>query len=85
MGVYRVLQQVNVGFRRVRLAGLDPDRLYRVTGPDGAVTRHYGNELMQVGLVTSDGSCGENKTGEGDFTAWLYQLEAETDKALKIE
>ena len=85
VGVYRVLQQVNVGFRRVRLAGLDPDRLYRVTGPDGAVTRHYGDELMQVGLVTSDGSCGENKTGEGDFTAWLYQLEAETDKALKIE
>ena len=37
VGVYRVLQQVNAGFRRVRLAGLDPDRPYRVTGPDGAV------------------------------------------------
>lgn len=76
VGVYRVLQEVNAGFRRVRLAGLDPDRLYRVTAPDGTARCHYGDELMQAGLVTSDGSCGENPTGEGDFLARLYRLEA---------
>lgn len=76
VGVYRVLQEVNAGFRRVRLAGLDPDRLYRVTAPDGTVGCHYGDELMQAGLVTSDASCGENTTGEGDFIARLYRLEA---------
>lgn len=76
VGVFRVLQEVNAGFRRVRLAGLDPDRLYRVTAPDGTARCHYGDELMQAGLVTSDGSCGENPTGEGDFLARLYRLEA---------
>lgn len=75
VGVYRVLQEVNAGFRRVRLAGLDPDRLYRVTAPDETVSFHYGDELMQAGLVTSDASCGENNTGEGDFIARLYRLE----------
>ena len=41
------------------------------------MSHHYGDELMQAGLVTSDASCGENRTGEGDFSGWLYQLEAE--------
>lgn len=76
VGVYRVLQEPNAGFRRVRLAGLDPDRLYRVTAPDGTARCHYGDELMQAGLVTSDASCGENTTGEGDFIARLYRVEA---------
>lgn len=67
VGVYRVLQEVNAGFRRVRLAGLDPD---------GSARCHYGDELMQAGLVTSDGSCGESPTGEEDFLARLYRLEA---------
>ena len=79
---YRILQEVNVGYRRLKLAGLDPDTLYRVTPlGSGAVAAGraeevYGDELMQAGLVTSDGSCGENFTGEGDFISRLYLVEA---------
>ena len=79
---YRVLQEVNVGYRRLKLAGLDPDTLYRVT-PLGSgmavcstVQEAFGDELMHAGLVTSDGSCGENKSDEGDFLSRLYLVDA---------
>ena len=79
---FRVLQEVNVGYRRLKLAGLDPDTLYRVTPlgsgavPSGKVREIFGDELMYAGLVTSDGSCGENFTDEGDFISRLYLIQA---------
>ncbi len=78
---HRVLQEVNAGFRRLKLAGLDSDAFYRVTplgsggAADGPVQEAFGDELMHAGLVTSDGSCGENFTGEGDFVSRLYLIE----------
>ena len=31
----------------------------------------YGDELMNVGLIISDSSCGENKDGIGDYYSCL--------------
>lgn len=72
VGYYRILQEVNVGFRRVRLAGLDPLRCYQILGGE----RIFGDELMAVGLITSDESSGGGCQGEGDFTSRIYVLEA---------
>lgn len=74
---YLILQEVNAGYRRLRLAGLDPDRLYRVTRlGSGARTAGQpitacGDELMRAGLVTTD----EDPASEGDFVSRLYLLE----------
>lgn len=73
LGYYRCLQEVNTGYRRVCLAGLDPDRLYHVSGLEIDV---YGDALMHAGLVLSDGSSGENRDPDGDFVSRLYRIEA---------
>ena len=78
VGQYLILQEVNAGYRRLRLAGLDPDRLYRVTRlGSGARTAGQpitacGDELMRAGLVTTD----EDPASEGDFASHLYLIEA---------
>lgn len=77
VGYYRVLNEVNVGYRRVRLAGLDENAVYTINGTDQATD---GRELMKAGLVISDYTSGEN--GEtyngrnGDFISRLYVLES---------
>ena len=78
VGQYLILQEVNAGYRRLRLAGLDPDRLYRVTRlgsgarAAGQPVTAYGDELMRAGLVTTD----EDPASEGDFASHLYLIEA---------
>ena len=78
VGQYLILQEVNAGYRRLRLAGLDPDRLYRVTRlgsgarAAGQSVTAYGDELMRAGLVTTD----EDPASEGDFASHLYLIEA---------
>ena len=78
VGYYRPLNEVNVGFRRVKLQGLNPDFKYNVSMNE---TTNYGDELMNVGLITSDGSCGENKAPydgtNGDYQSRIYLLKAE--------
>ena len=69
VGYYRPLQEVNVGYRRLPLLGLDEDKMYHVNGLD-----LYGDELMNVGLIISDSSCDENKDGCGDYYSKLYIL-----------
>lgn len=73
VGYYRPLQVVNEGYRRVKLMGLDSDKEYHVSIHDVTC---YGDELMNIGLITSDSSCGENKDGEGDYLSRLYILKA---------
>ena len=79
VGDYLILQQVNAGYRRIRLAGLDPSQLYRVTPlgsgaePCGQPYTAGGDELMQAGLVTTGDSQAQH---EGDFVSRLYWLEA---------
>ena len=74
VGWYRILNRVNASFSRLKLAGLDPDLEYEING-----RRFYGDELMYLGLVTSDGSAGEMPEGPGgscDFDSRLYLLKA---------
>ena len=77
VGYYRVLQQVNVNYRRVKLMGLNPDYEYEVSIND---TVNNGDELMNVGLITTDGSSGEpvdHYNGlNGDYQSRLYILKA---------
>lgn len=71
VGYYRILQEINQGFRRVKLYGLDPHQKYHVSLLD---LDCYGDELMNVGLLTSDSSCGGHSTDEGDYISRLYVL-----------
>ena len=75
-GFYRTLSRANTHFSKIRFQGLDPDFAYRVNGKD----LFYGDELMNSGMVTSDGTSG--KTGEdvlppSDFFSRLFLLTAE--------
>ena len=75
VGYYRVLQQINVGFRRLKLQGLLPDALYSISGKEET---EYGLELERAGMVISDDSSSENRnTDEGDYLARLYLLQAQ--------
>ncbi len=83
VGWYRVLNTVTPPYTRLRLTGLDPDRLYTVTVREKnragrVVGQFYGDELMHAGLVTSDQSSGESLEGgeaSCDFDSRLYILE----------
>ena len=77
VGYYRVLNEVNVGYRRIRLKGLDPDLIYH-NSEDGRMID--GKQLMRAGLVLTDYTSGENgetyNGSNGDFQSRLYVLEA---------
>ena len=70
IGYYRTLQEVNVGYRRVRLSGLDEQKLYIINQQE-----YYGDELMNIGLVISDESCGENHSDFGDYRSQLFIIQ----------
>ena len=86
VGRYRMLNHPNEPFSRLKLAGLNPDTCYEVIGPDvytesvaGETNRkvHYGDELMQAGLVISEDSSG--KTGSdvvraSDFSSQIFLI-----------
>ncbi len=78
VGWYRMLSKVNDAFTRVRLAGLDPDICYHnsLTQVDC-----YGDELMHLGMLTTDESAGVRGTEIGmmqseDFDSRIYVLTA---------
>ncbi|HIV68241.1 MAG TPA: alpha-galactosidase [Candidatus Butyricicoccus stercorigallinarum] len=76
VGWYKILNEVNSFFRRVKLCGLDPALRYRV---DGAGV-YAGDELMNVGLLTTDSSAGEcrgDQKPSRDFDSRLFILKAE--------
>jgi alpha-galactosidase len=84
VGHYRVLNRPNRGSSRLRLRGLDPKASYRVSvwpvGEDQVSAANTGirggDELMRVGLlVASDDPVDSRHVG--DFTARLFDLEAE--------
>ncbi len=70
---YRRSQEVNQGYRRIRLRGLDPGVLYTV---NDLQRTYYGDELMNAGLVLSDSSSGEEKSSDGDYVSRLYLIRA---------
>ena len=74
---YRTLQKVNQPYKRVKLIGLCPNKKYKVSINN---YKAYGDELMNLGLLTSDHSSGEFKgdgTPDGDYLSRLYILESE--------
>ncbi len=77
VGWYRVLNCVNGQYARVRLMGLKPELCYR-NSRTGLC--HYGDELMNVGLITSDETAGQVPEGIApytDFESRIYVLEVE--------
>ena len=78
VGGYRTLNGINMGYTRVKLRGLEPDSVYRVS-EDGVLRgEYYGDELMNVGLVTSDADSGELLPGmrpSCDFDSRIFVLE----------
>ena len=76
-GWYRVLNGVNLPYTRLRLKGLCEDLPYKVDGESGI---HYGSELMNAGLITTDASSGQAQGDEEmcrDFESRLYILKAD--------
>ena len=76
VGYYRVMQPVNVGFKRLKLKGLKEDTCYKVSG---YAYDYYGDELMQVGMILSDSASGVWKKGvndKGDFQAEVFEIVA---------
>ena len=78
VGWYRTLNGINMGYTRVKLRGLELDSVYRVS-EDGVLRgEYYGDELMNVGLVTSDADSGELLPGmrpSCDFDSRIFVLE----------
>lgn len=77
VGYYRPLQPINVGYEKIKLYGLDPDKEYHVSIND---IDCYGDELMEFGLITSDATCGENRDiydgTNGDYRSRIYIIKA---------
>ena len=74
---YRERNVVNAEFTRVRLQGLDPDFIYK---NEYNGTENYGDELMNLGLLTTDVTAGE-PTNEDlpctDYESRIYVLTVE--------
>ncbi|OAK67297.1 alpha-galactosidase [Lederbergia galactosidilytica] len=48
VGYYKVLAKPNEKYNRLKLNGLDPNKLYTVSGRN---SNHYGDELMNIGIL----------------------------------
>lgn len=76
VGWYRVMNPVNDCYTRLPLKGLLKDTEYTVEGKDRTF---FGDELMNLGLLTSDPTSGQPEAGEFpgcDFDSRLYILKA---------
>ncbi|MEY8337604.1 alpha-galactosidase [Lachnospiraceae bacterium 62-35] len=85
LGWYRILNQANPPYSRLKLKGLNPDLRYEIWQDGKLMKLHkegkgcYGDELMSFGLITSDYGAGEmssDKEPHGDFHSKIYILKA---------
>lgn len=75
VGYYKILNDVNCEYRRLYLPGLDADTLYNVQEELGPYLGNFtGDELANIGLVTTDASAGQNQETT-DFYSKLFILE----------
>ncbi len=75
VGWYRILNCVNASYTRVRLEGLNPQFCYHNLKTGRC---HFGDELMHIGLITSDETAGQvpsDVTPYTDFESRIYVLE----------
>lgn len=88
VGWYRTLSHVNQPTSKIRLQGLDPNCRYSIsTQGDHPYQEHapYGDELMHIGMITSDGLSGQVGRMDkyyGDFDSRLYRLKAIEPEAM---
>ncbi len=76
VGWYRILNGTNLSYSRIPLKGLNPELCYELHNTNHS---HYGDELMNLGLITTDDTAGElpsNHTPSCDFDSRLYILTA---------
>lgn len=76
VGYYKVLARPNDKYYRIKLKGLDPDKLYSIEGKE---TTHYGDELMNIGIVLAEDYTDRaseywQREKEGDFSSKLFIL-----------
>lgn len=83
VGYYKILNDVNCAYRRVKLKGLDNDLEYTIenlNNPNEVATKSaYGDELMNIGLLTTDPSSGQVLDGtrkSNDFDSTIFILKA---------
>ena len=76
VGWYRVLNGINLPYSRVQLHGLNSDYCYETVGTQEC---HFGDELMNIGLIINDPSAGQVQDGgptSCDFDSKIYVLKA---------
>ncbi|BBM36152.1 glycoside hydrolase clan GH-D [Pseudoleptotrichia goodfellowii] len=77
VGYYRKSVEVNEGFKRVRLTGLNENLDYTVNKKNkGTLNKVGGDELMNVGLFIGEANT-EHRDMQGDYYTELYYLKAE--------
>ena len=59
MAYFKVLNDVNCEFRRMKLKGLSGEFLYQAADESGNVGEFYGDELMNIGFITTDRASSE--------------------------
>ncbi|MBU9711598.1 alpha-galactosidase [Evansella tamaricis] len=69
VGYYKVLNVPNDSWKRLKLQGLDPNKQYSLNGNPSRI--HYGDELMQVGIIIEDKDFCANA---GDFSSAIFVL-----------
>lgn len=78
---FKILNDVNCEFRRIRLQGLEGDFCYRMIEDGTDKGSFYGDELMNIGMVTTDGSAGEAAPEKActDFWSRIVVLNVEEE------
>ncbi len=75
VGYYKVLNNPNEAYQRLKLTGLDPNKQYQV---NDLSRNYYGDELMNVGIILSNTLSnpeGENLgLDDGDYQSKIYVL-----------
>ncbi|MGM0924019.1 MAG: alpha-galactosidase [Bacillota bacterium] len=74
---YKVLAKPNDKYYRIKLTGLDSDKLYSIEGQE---TTHYGDELMNAGIVLAEDFTDRaseywQREKIGDFSSKLFILQ----------
>ena len=88
VAVYKVLNDVNCEYRRLKLHGLAEETVYRIREDGCDKGARSGSELMRIGMVTTDDSAGERRaeTAYGDFIpGFLFWRQKRNDSRRKLQ
>ncbi len=77
---FKILNDINSEFRRLSLKGLNEELLYEVESEGREIGEFFGNEMMNIGLITSDSSLNSEfrrLSLKGLNEELLYEVESE--------